>query len=42
MHIKKVNRDNGASEYALKEETRLEGPEEFGNKPKWGGDHKGP
>jgi len=28
-----VKRDNGASDYCLKEDTRLEGPWEFGIKP---------
>ena len=28
-----VTRDNGASDYCLKEDTRLEGPWEFGSKP---------
>jgi hypothetical protein len=28
-----VKRDNGASDYCLKEDTRLEGPWEFGLKP---------
>lgn len=28
-----VNKDNGASDYCLKEESRLEGPWEFGIKP---------
>ena len=28
-----MKRDNGASKYCLKEETRLEGPFEFGTKP---------
>ena len=32
-HFVPVKRDNGASEYCLKEETRLEGPWEFGVKP---------
>jgi len=32
-HFEIVKRDNGASDYCLKEETRLEGPWEFGIKP---------
>lgn len=32
-HFQQVLRDNGASDYCLKEETRLEGPWEFGLKP---------
>lgn len=32
-HFKPVKRDNGASSYCLKEETRLEGPLEYGEKP---------
>lgn len=40
MHIAEVKKDNGASSYALKEETRLEGPVEYGEKPKHGGDKK--
>ena len=32
-HFELVKRDNGASDYCLKEETRLEGPWEFGIKP---------
>jgi len=32
-HFEIVKVDNGASEYCLKEETRLEGPWEFGIKP---------
>lgn len=32
-HFEPVKRDNGASDYCLKEETRLEGPWEFGLKP---------
>jgi len=32
-HFEVVKRDNGASSYCLKEETRLEGPWEFGIKP---------
>lgn len=32
-HFTPVKRDNGASDYCLKEETRVEGPWEFGLKP---------
>lgn len=32
-HFEMVKRDNGASDYCLKEDTRLEGPWEFGIKP---------
>jgi len=32
-HFEAVKRDNGASSYCLKEDTRLEGPWEFGLKP---------
>jgi len=32
-HWQPVGKDNGASSYAMKEETRLEGPWEFGEKP---------
>ena len=32
-HFQEVKRDNGASDYCLKEETRVEGPWEFGLKP---------
>lgn len=32
-HFTAVQRDNGASDYAMKEETRVEGPWEFGLKP---------
>lgn len=32
-HFEIVRRDNGASDYCLKEETRIEGPWEFGVKP---------
>jgi len=32
-HFEIVKRDNGASDYCLKEQTRLEGPWEFGIKP---------
>lgn len=32
-HFEVVKRDNGASDYCLKEETRIEGPWEFGIKP---------
>lgn len=41
-HIEIVHKDNGASEYAMKEETRLDGPMEFGTKKmvKGGGDRK--
>lgn len=34
IHIESVYRDNGADEYCLKEETRVDGPWEFGVKPK--------
>jgi len=33
LHAEKVNRDNGVYEYCSKEDTRLEGPWEFGVKP---------
>jgi len=32
-HFEPVQKDNGASKYCLKEETRLEGPFEFGTRP---------
>lgn len=32
-HWEPVRRDNGASSYAMKEDTRVEGPWEFGEKP---------
>lgn len=32
-HFKVVRKDNGASDYCLKEETRVDGPWEFGTKP---------
>jgi Putative viral replication protein. len=32
-HFTAVKRDNGASDYCLKEDTRVEGPWEFGVKP---------
>jgi len=32
-HYEKVSKDNGASAYCLKEETRVAGPWEFGEKP---------
>ena len=32
-HFEPVKRDNGASAYCLKEETRVEGPWSFGTKP---------
>ena len=32
-HFEKVEFDNGASSYCLKEKTRLEGPIELGKKP---------
>ena len=32
-HFEPVKRDNGASDYCLKQETRLDGPWEFGVKP---------
>lgn len=38
VHIEVVKVDNGASEYCLKEETRLDGPMEFGTKKKNGGE----
>lgn len=33
IHVEKVKKDNGAAEYCMKEETRIEGPYEFGIKP---------
>lgn len=33
MHIEVVRVNNGAHTYCMKEETRLEGPYEFGTKP---------
>lgn len=33
VHIEIVKRDNGAGDYCMKEDTRLEGPFEFGTKP---------
>lgn len=32
-HFEPVNVDNGAAAYCMKEDTRLEGPWEFGTKP---------
>ena len=32
-HFTPVRRDNGAAEYAMKEETRVDGPWEFGTRP---------
>ena len=32
-HFEPVKKDNGASAYCLKEETRVEGPWEFGKRP---------
>lgn len=32
-HFTEVRRDNGASDYCLKEDTRIDGPWEFGKKP---------
>jgi len=32
-HWEPVGKDNGASSYAMKEETRVEGPWEFGSRP---------
>lgn len=32
-HIEIVKRNNGADDYCLKEDTRVEGPYEFGTKP---------
>lgn len=32
-HFEIITKDNGASDYCLKEETRIEGPWEFGLKP---------
>jgi Putative viral replication protein. len=32
-HFERVGKDNGASSYAMKEDTRVEGPWEFGLKP---------
>lgn len=42
IHVEVVHKDNGASSYCLKEETRVEGPVEYGTKKysKHGGDHK--
>lgn len=33
LHIDIVKRNNGADDYCMKEDTRLEGPIEFGEKP---------
>lgn len=33
VHWEPVRRDNGAADYCMKEDTRVEGPEEFGVKP---------
>lgn len=33
LHCEKVNRNNGADDYCMKEEGRIEGPWEFGDKP---------
>jgi len=33
LHIEVVKINNGADNYCLKEETRIEGPFEFGNRP---------
>lgn len=33
MHAEPVRRDNGASDYCMKEDTRIDGPWEFGEKP---------
>ena len=33
VHFEKVKRDNGADAYCMKEETRIEGPWEYGIKP---------
>ena len=32
-HWTAIGKDNGADEYAMKEDTRVEGPWEFGEKP---------
>jgi len=32
-HYEKVGKDNGAAAYCMKEDTRVEGPWEFGKKP---------
>lgn len=32
-HFEVVRRDNGASAYCMKEETRVDGPWEFGKRP---------
>lgn len=34
VHWEPVRVDNGASEYCMKEDTRVEGPWEFGTKPR--------
>lgn len=33
LHIDIVKKDNGAAKYCMKEDTRLEGPWEFGTRP---------
>lgn len=33
VHYEKVKFDNGADRYCMKEDTRVEGPWEFGEKP---------
>lgn len=40
IHCQLVTKDNGASSYSMKEETRVEGPLEFGSLNKAGGDRK--
>lgn len=40
IHCELVTKDNGASAYSLKEETRVDGPVEFGINPVHGGDRK--
>lgn len=40
IHCTLVTKDNGASGYQLKEDTRVEGPLEFGELAKHGGDRK--
>jgi len=32
-HFEPVKKDNGASAYCMKEETRIEGPIEYGKRP---------
>lgn len=42
IHIEPIKyvKGQGPDQYCMKEETRLEGPLEFGDKKKYGGDHK--